>query len=75
MTCLNLEKKRQGRLQGAFPTPHLGERFGGDVLPWDKVKLEAERGGLELRETPTLGKSMSHRTEVLVKALGTNELS
>lgn len=56
MTCLNLEKKRKERLKGAFPIPRLGERFRGDVLPREKVKLEAESGGLELRRDTDSGK-------------------
>lgn len=56
VTHVNLEKKRKESTKGAFRVFFLGERLGGDILNWGKVKLETKSKVLELKKISSLGK-------------------
>ena len=47
---------KEKRVKGAFQISCLGERFGGDMLNWGKVKLGAESKALELMRDIESGK-------------------
>ena len=51
-----MKKKRKERVKVTFLLPCSGERFGGEILHWGKVKLGAASKDLELMRAIESGK-------------------